>query len=344
MTQHRKHLSRCVLLVLGALLVVTLSAATVAAQAPVKIRVGYITDTQLTTLMPLKPEILKNYNKSYALDLILTRGSSANIQILASKEIDFTYMSVAATSNAVLKANLDIKIVWSDFVDGEKGWFSIPYAVLETSPVKSVADLRGKTLGILGYGTAIHSALRLMMQRNGMEEKRDYQVVEVSLPSMGAMLRDGKIAMGTFASNFWAFENRKTPKLRTIFSTADSIGRSEYLFYVGRTEFWNQHPQVMKDFMDDYVRTLRWALDPKNREEVLTLRAKLMKRPLQAYTGWAMLPEKDVYRHPDGLVEVASLQKNVDLLAKQGFISSSFDIGKYVDLSHVKAAVERVGK
>ena len=100
----------------------------------------------------------------------------------------------------------------------------------------------------------------------------------------------------------------------------------------------------MKDFMDDYVRTLRWTLDPKNRDEVLTLRAKWTKRPLQAYTGWAMLPEKDVYRHPDGLVDIANLQKNVDLLAKQGFLSSSFDISKYVDLSHIKGAVGRVGK
>jgi sulfonate transport system substrate-binding protein len=90
---------------------------------------------------------------------------------------------------AVLNAGLEIKILAEDLKSGVPGSFADTWVVLDTSEVKTVADLRGKTIGINAFGTAVDLALQVMMKQHGVVDKKDYQIVEVVFPRVDEMKR-----------------------------------------------------------------------------------------------------------------------------------------------------------
>jgi NitT/TauT family transport system substrate-binding protein len=313
----------------------------VPAAAPVKIRISYtVPGLELLSLFDQKTDILKHYGRSYTVELIRFQGTSPMISALAAKELDLGNLAYSSFALAVLNAGLDLKILGEDLKSGVSGYFADKWAVLETSGIKTVADLRGKTIGINAFGTAVDLALRVMMKQHNMVGKKDYRIVEVAFPHQEAMLREGKIDAACLVQPFWSIASAKGG-LRPIFDVHDAMGPTQLVFLAGRTEFLTAHPQAVQDFFEDFLRFWRWILDPTNRPAAVQLAATFTKRPVEAFNDW-LLTRHDYYRDPDGFVDAAMLQSNVDRLYEMGFIKQQLEIGKYVDLSHLRQARQRL--
>ena len=67
--------------------------------------------------------------------------------------------------------------------------------VLADGPIKKVEDLKGKVVATNAAGSAVDVAMRAMLRKFGMEDKRDYTVVEAPFPAMRAMLAEKKVDM-----------------------------------------------------------------------------------------------------------------------------------------------------
>jgi NitT/TauT family transport system substrate-binding protein len=93
--------------------------------------------------------------------------------------------------------------------------------------------------------------------------------------------------------------------------------------------------------MEDSLRALRWFLDPKNHDQAVKIVADFTKRPPKLFSGW-LLTHKDQYRNPDGLPNVAALQRNLDTAQRMGFLRTRLDASKYLDLSLVREAAARI--
>jgi NitT/TauT family transport system substrate-binding protein len=330
------------LAVAGGLLVGSAARAVPPANAagPVKIRISYtVPGLELLSMFADKTDILKHYGHSYTVELTRFQGTSPMITAFAAKELDLGNLAYSSFALAVLNAGLDVKILAEDLKSGLPGFFADTWAVLDSSEVKTVADLRGKTIGINAFGTAVDLALRVMMKQHGMVDKKDYQIVEVAFPHQEAMLREGKIHAACLVQPFWSMASAKGG-VRRIFDVGDALGPTQLVFLAGRTEFLTAHPQAVQDFFEDFLRFWQWMLAPANREAAVQLTATFTKRPVEAY-DWLLTPQ-DYYRDPDGLVDAAMLQRNVDQLYDTGFIKQRLDLGKYVDLSYVRQAKQRL--
>jgi ABC-type nitrate/sulfonate/bicarbonate transport system substrate-binding protein len=90
---------------------------------------------------------------------------------------------------AVLGAGLEVKILAADRKSGVPGLVTDTWGVLDTLEVKTVSDLRGKTISINALGTAVDLALQVMMKQHGMVDKPDYQIVQVVFPRVDEMKR-----------------------------------------------------------------------------------------------------------------------------------------------------------
>jgi sulfonate transport system substrate-binding protein len=311
------------------------------AAAPVKIRISYtVPALELLSLLADKTDILKHYGRSYTVELIRFQGTSPMITALAAKELDLANLAYSSFALAVLNARLELKILAEDLKSGVPGAFADTWAVLDSSEIKTVADLRGKTIGINAFGTAVDLALRVMMKQHGMVDKKDYQIMEVAFPHQEAMLREGKIHAACLVQPFWSMASAKGG-VRPLFSVHDALGPTQLVFLAGRTEFLTAHPQAVQDFFEDFLRFWQWILAPANREAAVQLAAAFTKRPPEAYADWLLTPH-DYYRDPEGLVDAAMLQRNVDQLHDMGFIKQRLDIGKYLDLSYVRQARQRL--
>jgi ABC-type nitrate/sulfonate/bicarbonate transport systems, periplasmic components len=89
----------------------------------------------------------------------------------------------------------DLRIIADEFRDGVEGYYSQEYMVLADGPIKKVDDLKGKVVMTNAAGSAVDVAMRAMLRKYGLEDKRDYTIVESAFPTMRAMLAEKKVDM-----------------------------------------------------------------------------------------------------------------------------------------------------
>jgi NitT/TauT family transport system substrate-binding protein len=112
-------------------------------------------------------------------------------------------------------------------------------------------------------------------------------------------------------------------------------------FWVARKDFIDRNRAALTDLLEDYVRALRWYLDPANHTEAAQITANFLKRPPAAFEGW-LFTDRDFYRDRDGVPNLKALQANVDKVKDLGFIRASLQVEKFADLSLVEDAVKRL--
>jgi sulfonate transport system substrate-binding protein len=311
---------------------------------PVKIRSGWVVaPASMVPLLFLKPGIAKHLGKSYTFDPIYYGASPKQITSLNIGELDVAALGFSSFPFAVQNGGLsDLRIIADEIQDGGGDYFTGHYMVRKDSGINKIEDLKGKVLATNGLGTGVHMSMTALLKRHGLEEKRDYTVIEVPFPAMTAVLKDKKADMITTTTPFiWAPELQAIGK--TLFTNKDAIGTSELSFWAMRDSFIKKNRAAVVDLLEDMLRSIRWYKDPANRKEGIELIAKFMKRPPAAFEQW-IFTKKDFYRDPDLLVDLGALQHNVDTMKEIGVIKESMDVKKYADLSMMKEAAARLKK
>ncbi|HVZ54289.1 MAG TPA: ABC transporter substrate-binding protein [Pseudolabrys sp.] len=311
------------------------------AAEPVKIRLSWIVPVaNWAPMIEAKKDLATHLGKSYTLETIRFAGTPPLITALANNELEVADLTYPTLPVAIQNAGLDdLRVIADEFQDGNPGYYSNEYMVAKDGPIKTVDDLKGKVLATNVAGSAVDVAMRAMLRKHKLEDKRDYTIIEAPFPTMAAMLAQKKAdlisAVLPFALN---------PDLRknatTLFTTKDAVGVTQFSMWVARKGFIDAHRAAMVDFMEDSLRIVRWYLDPKNHKEVQEICAKLTKAPPERF-GW-VFTHQDNYRDPNMMPNLAQLQKNVDTVKDLGFIKQSVDVSKHADLSLVQEAAKRL--
>ena len=324
-----------------ALAVMIVASAGAEAQGPLKLRVGWaVVPGQLTSIIFAKPEILKHYGKSYTVELIHFRGSTPQITALAAGELDIAALAFSSFGLAIQNAHMnDLRLIGDLYQDGIDGYYANEYLVCTDSPIHKVEDLKGKVLATNGLGGAVDMALRKILRDHGLEENRDYQIVEIQFPNMAAALEEKKVDLAGMVMPF-ALIAKKTGKVRTLFTMKDAMGEAQTTLMAARQGFIAQHRAVLVDFFEDWQRAMRWYYDPKNRAEAIRILSNFTKQPPAAYEDW-LFTKEDYYRNPDVIPNVKALQNNLNVQKELGLLNISIDVNKYADLSLVEDAAKR---
>ena len=303
---------------------------------PVKLRIGY--DTIPLHIVPVifkMPDLQKHNGKAYTVEFFRFKGSPLQVQALAGNQIDLAALAFSTLATSITTAKLPVKAIADLAQDGP--WFSQHFGVLDASPIKSPKDLKGKTIAVNAFGGATDVAARLMVIKAGLVPDKDVRIIEASLGAMPAMVRAGKIDVGSFNAPTWAVASAKGD-LRVLYQQADALGEQQFLLYAAKDEFIQKNRKALVAYYEDYLRGLKAALDPKNRERVLKVISELAASPVKNFEAWALLKGKDYYHDPNGRVNVKALQNNIDTLHKFGLLKQTVNIAPYVDNSLVDEA------
>jgi NitT/TauT family transport system substrate-binding protein len=330
---------RCALAA-GALLALTLGPAQGA--EPLKIRAGWVvTPATMTPILFARPEILKHYGSSYVVDTVHFGATSHEIAALALEDVDIASLAFSSFGAAVMNAHLDdLRIVADGFQDGVPGYYTSEYMVRKDSPIATVADLKGKVLASNGVGGAIDMALRDMLRQHGLEDRKDYTIVEAQFPAMAAMLEERKVDLVGVVPPF-AYDPRLRDNARVLFTMKEAVGRTQMIVWAARTPFLGKNRAALADFFEDALRALRWYLDPKNRAAAIETVSQVTKQPPERFAPW-LFTTADYYRDPAARPDLDALQRNVETQQKLGFLKESFDVRDYADLSFVEEAARRL--
>jgi ABC-type nitrate/sulfonate/bicarbonate transport system substrate-binding protein len=298
-----------------------------AALAQVNIRIGHGSAAEETLwLMKADPKVTPSQGKAYKLDYTLFRGSDKRFQAFEAGELDIATGSAHSVMMAAAEG-AKFKIVATISREGAKG-FATRYMVKEDSPIKTIADLKGKNLGINGARSSSELWARLALEKKGLDTKKDVNWVALPFPSQGEAVRAGKLDVGAFPQPFAAFEEKRGG-LRTIFTSQDGIARDEDLMVLMVSEkFATQQPAVLRAFLADLVRaTTHYVKNPKEARTAL-VDAKLVGIPLDVF-----LTMKDYERPLDGRVDMESIKAMTAELSKFGFITKPVNAAAFVDNS-----------
>src|SRR5438067_1113229 len=132
-----------------------LGASAALAQEPTLIRFGrgFAAEEQMW-LMSARPDLAPNQGKKYQLKQILFQANPERFQAYLAGELD----AGTAPGLAVIFARaqgVDMKVVASICLEAAGSqWFSTTYMVKDDGPIKSAKDLKGGTVGVVGYKTA----------------------------------------------------------------------------------------------------------------------------------------------------------------------------------------------
>jgi len=327
---------------LAAAMAAGLAVTTAHAQEPVKVRIAWVVPVANSpTILYEIPSILKHKGKSYDIDLVRFQGTPPMIQAMGAGELDIALFAFSTFALAVQNANMqDLRVIADEAQEGVDGYFTSPYNVLKDSPIQKVEDLRGKIVASVGPGAAVDIAMRAMLKRHGMEDKRDYTVVEAGFPNMRAMLADKKADLITSVLPF-AGDPELLKIARPLFTVRDALqGPSQFVVWAAREPFLQKNKEVMNDLMEDSVRALQFYMNPKNREQFLEVASRVSKQPPSAF-GFSYT-RNDLYRDPNFRPNLESMQRAVDVLPELGLLKSKMDVTKYADLSYVEEAARRL--
>lgn len=308
---------------------------------PVKIRVSYVVPVaNWAPMIEAKKDLAKHLGKTYTLEAVRFAGTPALITALANNELEVADLTYPTLPLAIQNAGLDdLRIIADEFQDGNPGYYSNEYMVAKDGPIKTVDDLKGKVLATNVVGSAVDIAMRAMLHKHKLEDKRDYTVIEAPFPTMAAMLAQKKADLISAVLPF-ALNPQLRASAKTLFTTKDAMGVTQFSMWVARKGFIEKHRAAMVDFMEDSLRIVRWYLDPANHKEVAEICAKMTKQPAERF-GW-VFTKQDNYRSPDMLPNLKVLQQNVNLVRDLGYVKQTVDVSKHADLSLVQEAAKRL--
>jgi ABC-type nitrate/sulfonate/bicarbonate transport system substrate-binding protein len=307
-------------------------AGTAMAQEPTLIRFGrgFAAEEQMW-LMSARPDLTPNQGKKYQLKQILFQANPERFQAYLAGELD----AGTAPGLAVIFAHaqgVDMKIVANISLEAAgPQWFTTTYMVKDDGPVKSVKDLKGGTVGVVGYKTATDLWARAGLLNAGLTLDKDAKVFSLGFPAMGDSVRTGKIQAGTFVEPFYSAEVAKGG-LRKLFTAREAVGYDHELLDVWFGEkFLKAHPDVVRAFLADYVAATRYYLSNTEQAKRDLAKAGFVRTPVEIYVKNA-----DWKRDPNGRVDVESLKKLAGFMHdKLKWLEKPVNVDAMVDQSYL---------
>ena len=317
-----------------------------AAQQPVKIRAAYVVPVANWASLVFEKQGLARHNgKSYTFEAVHFQGTPQMITALANNELEVADLAFASLAIAIQNAGMnDLRVIADEFQDGVEGYYTDEFFVLKDSPVKTVKDLKGKVVATNVAGSAVDIIMRAMLKKNGLDDRKDVNVIETAFPNMKATLLSKKADAIPGVIPF-SFDPELRNATRVLFTQKEVVGRTQMIVWAARSGFLQKNRAAMVDFMEDVIRAVRWYLDPANHKEAVEIAARVSKRPAAAFDKWLFTKQGqngDYYHDPDMKPDLKALQANIDLQHQLGLVKASLDVAKHSDLSVIEEAAKRL--
>ena len=302
-----------------------------AAEPPlIRLGRGFAAEEQVW-LMSARPDLTPNQGKRYQLKQILFQANPERFQAFLAGELD----AGTAPGLAVIfgrAQGMEMTIVANVCLEATgKEYFQTTYMVKDDGPIKTVKDLKGGTIGVVGIKTATDLWARAGLINAGLVPDRDTKVVPMVFPAIGEAVRSGKVSAGTFVEPFYSAEMAKGG-LRKLFTAVEAVGYDhELLDLFFGDKFLKANPEAVRAFLSDYVAVTKYYLANTEQAKRDIHKAGFVRTPVDIY-----VKNRDWKRDPDARVNVESLKKlSTFMLDKLQWLEKPVNVDGMVDQSYL---------
>jgi hypothetical protein len=143
--------------------------------------------------------------------------------------------------------------------------------------IKSLADLKGKRVGISDFNSIRHWAIQIQLKKAGLDLERDVEWVRIGVASRlhKQAIRSGRVECGPVPT--WDAEDLKKEGCNVLVSPADQYpdGRPERVI-AATGRILEEKPDLVKSFLKALIRAYWFVRDmPKNYEYITNLEKRL---------------------------------------------------------------------
>src|ERR1700737_4769996 len=269
------------------------------------IRVGWTIPAEESKYwMMRRPAEFPDLGKIYNVEWTQFQGTAPMTQALAAGALDCATQAPLSLANGVVGGNLKAYIV-AQHVFEKPGGFSVYWAVKDDSPIKTIAALKGKTGGISGVGGGTYGPFAMLLQKNGVDPKKDIKLVGVGFAVSEDALRQGRVDAVNMNQPFAARAEAKGGT-RKLFSLSEEMPNIVHILEACRADFVDKNPDLVKPYVRDITSAMKKAL--ANREETLKVVNEVLKAPIPVLDSY-LLKDNDFGRDPGAAPNFDAIQK-----------------------------------
>ena len=268
-----------------------------------------------------------------------TPNSVFQMQNLAAGKFDIAFSTVdnvVAYDEGQGEASLPEPADFFAFMGGQFGAVR-----LVTQPdVKSIADLKGKSLAVDAATTGYAFVLRKILQQGGLSES-DYELERLG----GTAARAEALMQGKTAGTILTSPLEIVPEARgyrRLANAVDVIGPYQAVLGVARRSWAKSNEATLVAFIRGYVKSLDWLADPANRGEAVAIYRKYLPQATDASAGkaWDVLLAGPEGFQKKGKLDRAGIETVLKLRSEFGRPQKTLtDPSKYVDESYYEKAL-----
>src|ERR1700674_1775819 len=230
---------------------------------------------------------------------------------LAAGKGDLAYLAVDNAVAMVELAHQDVVIVMGG--EGSQN------ELIAQPEIKSIKDLRGKTLIVDAVNTAYALQMKKILSSNGLEAGRDYEMKAYgATPARLIAMREHKEFAGSMLGPP-ASITAKREGFVSLGSTQKLIGPYQSYGAFVQRKWASEHKDALVRYLAAYIEAQRWLMAPANKQKVIELMMKESKIPADvAQETYAVLIEgpggyaADARFDLDGFKNVLKLRAEVE--------------------------------
>lgn len=266
-----------------------------------------------------------------------TDNSRLQRDSLASGAGDIIHIAVDNAFSMIEDDGLDVVIV-AGGDDGMNDLFVQP-------GITAITDLKGKSLVVDAPDTAYALQAIKILANNGLIAGRDYGIDAVGR---------GELRLKAMAANPSAAAAVLNPPysfaaedmgLKSLGNTVDLLGPYQASGAFAMRAWATANRDTLERYLAGYILSLRWVLDPANRERSIALLGKkLQVTPSIAARSYAALVDPRHGFAPDAALDQVGLDNTLALRRETvGKSAPARHSSDYVDLSFYAAAIRLLG-
>src|SRR5712691_7907383 len=267
---------------------------------------------------------------------------STVIAALTSGQIDIAGLGVDAALFNAIQRGVDLRIVAAlaaSEPQANGAFLVVRKDLIDSGKIRTYADLKGLNIGIPGPASSAEYLVARTMEAGGLALS-DAHLVVLNFPAMVAGLGTQAIDLGVLPEPLAtvAVQNGSGVKWKGI---ADVVPGFQQTVVAYNPRFAAQRDPATR-WMTAYLHGVRDYNDAfrKNvhRPQTVEILAGALSIEPTLFDGMGFM-----HIHPDGKVNLASMEEVMRWYVKMGYLSSPVDVARSVDRSFAEAAVTELG-
>jgi NitT/TauT family transport system substrate-binding protein len=191
-------------------------------------------------------------------DIVEFRGGSDLIRAVVSTSVDVGVVSLAEITSGI-DAGQPLKAFYAGFNIPDFEWYGV-------SSIKTLADAKGKRIGITQYGSSTDFITRYALTVNGLDPSKDVQIIQAGPPSTRlAAMQAGQLDISIFSTpeKFLAAEHGYN---RIYSQKLLSDDYPQHLFFATES-FLAGHPNTVKALLRGHALAVHLAKQDRQAAE-----------------------------------------------------------------------------